>query len=53
VSFTYGQVEHSVGRFERQPNGLMAVIVSTGGPRLLLLGVSAGQVVSSQWQGQK
>lgn len=53
VSFTYGQYEHSVGRVERQPNGLMTIIVSTGGPWLLLLGLSGDRVVSAQWRGQR
>ncbi len=33
--------------------GLKTVIVSTGGPPLLILGITSGRVTSARWQGQK
>jgi hypothetical protein len=33
--------------------GLKTVIVTTGGPPLLILGITRGRVISARWQGQK
>jgi hypothetical protein len=54
VSFTYGQEERPVYAPPLlQPDGLMTVIVDTGGPWLLILGLAEGRVVSAQWRGQR
>ena len=53
--YTYGADERQAD----QPvtgddgNGLQWVSVTTGGPWVLILGVSSNKVVSARWQGQK
>jgi hypothetical protein len=53
--YTYGPNEY---RGEKTPSiedrsNLSTIVVTTGGPFLLILGISANRVVTARWQGQK
>jgi hypothetical protein len=54
--YTYGPEEHGGG--EETPSiedgsNLSTIVITTGGPFLLVLGISANRVLTARWQGQK
>ena len=53
--YRYGADERQASQPETgdDGNGLQWVTVTTGGPWVLILGVSSNKVVSARWQGQR
>jgi hypothetical protein len=53
--YSYGANERQADKPEtgEDGNGLQWVSVTTGGPWVLILGVSLNKVISARWQGQK
>jgi len=51
--FTYGPKESFAPTVIKQENGLDTVVVTTGGPFLLVVGVSSNRVATARWEGQK
>jgi hypothetical protein len=52
-AFTYGPTGHEEPTEIKQADGLETVVVTTGGPFLLVVGVSSKEVITARWQGQK
>lgn len=52
--FTYDSLKPRPAPIVDSPTpGLKTVIVTTGGPPLLILGIARGRVISARWQGQR
>jgi hypothetical protein len=53
--YTYGAKENFAegGQICEEGSDLCSIVVTTGGPFLLIVGVSSGHVVTARWQGQK
>jgi hypothetical protein len=52
--YTYGASEaHLAPEIIDEGNGLKTLVVTTGGPWVLILGVSSSRVTTARWQGQK
>jgi hypothetical protein len=51
--FTYGPKQSFAPSVMKQENGLNTIEVTTGGPFLLVVGVSSNRVATARWEGQK
>ena len=52
-AFTYGSLREEEPTVVAEQDGSKTIIVTTGGPYLLVLGISGKQVTTAKWQGQK
>ena len=51
--FTYGPKESFAPSVIKQENGVNTIEVTTGGPFLLVIGLSSNRVATARWEGQK